>query len=233
MKSEVVYMLGIVAVGFLVNYALRALPFILFAGRDRELPKWVSRFGDLVSPIIIAALIFYSYSGLQWKTAWPYLAGALVVALQLWRRNALLSIVAGTALYMCLVCTGCVSTDYGDIVLDAAHPSIRYSLQGFLIGERYVDPKRVPAILESYDVPHDRVIHILIDAEAEHDLKPARLFMGLLAHNGYRRSVLVSKKRAESHVLTEEEMQRQRPAPPPRSSVGGKKVRYKTAYPSE
>ena len=58
MKSEVVYMLGIVAVGFLVNYALRVLPFVLFAGRDRELPKWVARFGDLVSPVIIAALIF-------------------------------------------------------------------------------------------------------------------------------------------------------------------------------
>lgn len=139
---------------------------------------------------------------------------------------------AWAALCICLFCAGCVSNDYGDIVLDAAHPSIRYSLQGFLIGERYVDPKRVPAILESYDVPHDRVIHILIDEEAERDLKPARIFMGLLAHNGYRRSVLVSKKRAESHVRTEEEMARerqQRPSPSPRSSMGGKKIRYKGA----
>ena len=226
MKGEILYMLGIVAVGFLVNYALRALPFVLFASRDRELPKWVSRFGDLVSPVIIAALIFYSYSGLQWKTAWPYLAGSLVVALQIWRRNALLSIVAGTVLYMCLVCTGCFSPDYGDIVLDAAHPSIRFSSQGFLIGERYVDPRKVPSILESYDVPHDRVIHILIDEEAERDLKPA--------HDGYRRSVLVSKKRAESHVRTEEEMalerqqratQSSRHASPP----GKRKIRYKGA----
>lgn len=233
MKSEVVYMLGIVAVGFLVNYALRALPFVLFAGRDRNLPKWVSRFGDLVSPVIIAALIFYSYSGLQWKTAWPYLAGVLVVALQLWRRNALLSIIAGTVVYMCLVCTGCASNDYGDIVLDAAHPSIRYSTHGIRIGERYVDPKRVPAILKSYDVPTDRVIHILIDEESEHNLKPARAFMGLLAHNGYRRSVLVTKKRAESHVRTEEEMalERQQYAPPPRhaSPSGKRKIRYKSS----
>ena len=201
MKGEILYMLGIVAAGLFVNYALRALPFLVFAGRDRELPKWVSRFGDLVSPVIIAALIVYSYSGLQWRTA--CLAGAFVVALQLWRRNALLSIVAGTVLYMCLICTGCMSTDYGDITLDAAHPSIRYSTNGFLIGERYVDPAKVPSILESYDVPHDRVIHILIDDDAERNLRPARLFMGLLAHNGYTRSVLVSRKRAESHVLTE------------------------------
>ena len=234
MKGEILYMLGIVAVGFLVNYALRALPFVLFASRDRELPKWVSRFGDLVSPVIIAALIFYSYSGLQWKTAWPYLAGSLVVALQIWRRNALLSIVAGTVLYMCLVCTGCFSPDYGDIVLDAAHPSIRYSSQGFLIGERYVDPRKVPSILESYDVPHDRVIHILIDEEAERDLKPARAFMGLLAHDGYRRSVLVSKKRAESHVRTEEEMALERQQRATQSSrhaspAGKRKIRYKGA----
>ena len=234
MKSEVVYMLGIVAVGFLVNYALRALPFVLFAGRDRELPKWVSRFGDFVSPVIIAALIFYSYSGLQWKTAWPYLAGVLVVALQLWRRKALLSIIAGTVVYMCLVCTGCASNDYGDIVLDAAHPSIRYSTHGIRIGERYVDPKRVPAILKSYDVPNDRVIHILIDEESEHNLKPARAFMGLLAHEGYRRSVLVTKKRAESHVLTEEEIaleRQQRPAPSPHhaSPTGKRQIRYKSS----
>ena len=133
-----------------------------------------------------------------------------------------------------LLAPGCMSTDYGDITLDAAHPSIRYSAQGFMIGERYVDPAKVPSILEGYDVPHDRVIHILIDEEAEQNLRPARLFMGLLAHNGYTRSVLVSKKRAESHVRTEEEMalERQRQyAPSPRrvSPSGKRQIRYKSS----
>ena len=235
MKNEIVYMFGIVAVGFLVNYALRALPFLLFAGRDRELPKWVSRFGDLVSPVIIAALIFYSYSGLQWKTVWPYLAGMLVVGLQLWRRNALLSIVAGTTLYMCLICTGC-ATGPKEIVLDAAHPSIRYSVDGFLVGDTFVEPKRIPGMLESFDVPHDRVIHILVDEDAERDLKPARSFMGLLAHHGYTRSVLVSKKKTESRVLTEEEkMQSGRSNPgsirrtQPSQKGGKRQIRYKGA----
>ena len=77
--KDVIYMLGVVAVGFAVNYALRALPFILFAGRDRELPRWVERFGAFVSPVIIAGLIVYSYSGLEWKTVYPYLAGAIVM----------------------------------------------------------------------------------------------------------------------------------------------------------
>lgn len=102
MKDEVVYMLGIVAVGFLLNFGLRAVPFILFAGRDRALPAWVERFGSFISPVIIAGLVIYSFAGLEWRTCAPYLAGALVIALHLWRRNALLSIVAGTILYMLL-----------------------------------------------------------------------------------------------------------------------------------
>ena len=238
MKGEIAYMLGIVAVGFVVNYALRALPFLLFAGRDREVPKWISRFGDLVSPVIIAALIFYSYSGLQWKTAWPYLAGALVVGLQVWRRNALLSIVVGTVAYMCLLSAGC-TTGPKEIVLDAARPSIRYSVNGFLVGDRFVDPNRIPRMLEDFEVPHDRVIHILVDEDAERDLKPARSFMGLLAHHGYRRSVLVSKKKAESHVKSESGPEpghgRGGMAPPPPSSPtrgpqsARRQIRYKGA----
>ncbi len=234
MAEEVLHTAGIVAVAWAVTFGLRSLPFLLFAGRGRDVPPSVERFGSIISPVIIAGLIVYSYSALEWRTAWPYIAGVLVVVLQLWRRNALLSIIAGTVVYMCLLSAGCASNDYGDIVLDASHPSIRYSTQGFLIGERYVDPRRVPSILKSYDVPTDSVIHILIDKEAERDLKPARAFMGLLAHNGYRRSVLVTKKRTESHVRTEEEMalERQRQyAPSPRhtSPSGKRQIRYKGA----
>ena len=103
MTDEVAYMLGVVVACFAVNYGLRALPFLLFAGRDRELPQWVERFGSLLSPVIIAVLVVYSYSGLEWKTASLYVAGALTVVLHLWRRNPLASIVAGTVLYMALL----------------------------------------------------------------------------------------------------------------------------------
>ena len=106
MTEEIIYMLCVVAACFAVNYGLRALPFLLFAGRDRKLPKWVERFGSFLSPVIIAALVVYSYSGLEWKTAWPYLAGAVTVGLQLWRHNPLASIVAGTAIYMSLLACG-------------------------------------------------------------------------------------------------------------------------------
>jgi branched-subunit amino acid transport protein AzlD len=40
---------------------------------------------------------------MQWRTAAPYLAAALTVGLQVWRRNPLLSIIAGTVAYMALL----------------------------------------------------------------------------------------------------------------------------------
>ena len=196
MRDEIVYMLGLVAVGFAVNYALRALPFLLFAGRDRKLPKWIERFGDLVSPAIIAVLVVYSFASLKWRSPLPYAVGALVVELQLWRRNALFSIVAGTIVYMGLLCTGCSTTP--PLALDAEHPSIRYSSQGFLVGDRFVDPRAVPRMLESNGVPRERTIHILVEEDAERNLRPARAFMGLLGHHGYRRCVLVTKRHDES-----------------------------------
>ena len=230
MKEEILYMLGIVAVGFAVNFGLRALPFLLFAGRDRTLPPWVEKFGNLISPVIIACLVVYSYSGLAWKTAYPYLAGALTVGLQLGKRNPLASIVAGTVLYMCLLTCGCATQRTLD--LDAQNPAVRVSTQGFLFGDRYVAPAQVPAILEDYDVPHDRVIHILLDADVR-DLRPARLLMAHLRKAGYTRPVLVTKRHAESFVTDRKPKGASvsasgggtRVAPPP----SPKTIRYKRA----
>ena len=193
--KDVIYMLGVVAVGFAVNYALRALPFVLFAGRDRELPRWVERFGALVSPVIIAGLIVYSYSGLEWKTVYPYLAGAIVIGLQVWKRNPLVSIVAGTVLYMAFLNCGC--TTHRSLELDARHPAVRVSTRGVLFGDELVRPQEVPEILEDYDVPHDRVIHIRLDPDVK-DLRPATAVRVGLARAGYTRSILVTERHAES-----------------------------------
>lgn len=103
MADEILYMLGIVAAGFVVNFGLRALPFILFGGRDRTIPPWIDRVSGFISPVIIAALVVYSFAGLAWRTPWPYVAGVVVVGLQVWRRNPLLGIVVGTIIYMLLL----------------------------------------------------------------------------------------------------------------------------------
>lgn len=104
MESErILYLVAATATGWAVTYALRALPFMLLPGKSRELPAWAHRTGRFISPVIIAALIIYSFASLEWRSCAPYLAGALTLALQLKWRNALVSITAGTALYMTLL----------------------------------------------------------------------------------------------------------------------------------
>ena len=96
----------------LLSYLLRALPFLLFGGAKTP-PRLVTYVGRVLSPAAIAMLVVYCYAGEALKppspdasclaAAAPYLAGTLTVALQLVRRNPLISILAGTALYMALV----------------------------------------------------------------------------------------------------------------------------------
>lgn len=200
MKDEIVYMLGVLATVFAVNYLLRALPFIIFPNSHRALPGWVAKFGRVISPIIFAGLIVYCYAGLQWKTAWPYVAGAVTVALQIWRRNALVSIVAGTVLYMLLLgCCGCATT-HREIQLDGQHPSIRLSRQGVHFGTRRVTPDEVVEILDDFDVSREQTIHIRIDNDVT-DLRPARALMGRLGEAGYTSPILVTERHAESRKI--------------------------------
>lgn len=199
MLREILYMLGIIAAGFAVNYVLRALPFVLFAGRDRPLPPWVERFGNIVSPVIIGCLVVYSYACLSWRTPAPFIAGAVTVLLHLWRRNALVSIVAGTIVYMCLLAAGC-TTSSAAIDIDARRPTIVVRTTGVYIGETPVAPQDVPEMLDDADVARDRTIHILLDGEVR-DLTEARQLMGYLAKAGYTRPVLVTKRHAESMAV--------------------------------
>jgi branched-subunit amino acid transport protein AzlD len=199
MLERCLYLAAVILVAWAVTFGLRALPFLLFAGRDRDLPPWVERLGNIISPIIIAGLIIYSYTGLEWRTAYPYIAGALTVGLQLWRRNPLLSILAGTILYMCLLACGCTTTRTFE--LDAAHPAVRVSTTGIYFGEERVEPKDVVEALEDSEVPHTRTIHILIDQEAARNLADAQFLMATLAKAGYTRPVLVTKRHAESEIL--------------------------------
>lgn len=100
MVERVIYLFSALAVGAGMTYLLRAFPFLIFGFRQTELSPRVKRWFDYSSPIIIAGLIIYSYTGLAWQTVWPYLAGAISVGMQIWRGNPLLSILAGTIFYM-------------------------------------------------------------------------------------------------------------------------------------
>ena len=96
----------VIAVCAVVTVALRALPFVCFGGKH-GIPRRIVRLGSVLPPAIMAALVVYCLKGVPYGTlqagAAQLLAAAAVVALHLWKRNTLLSIGAGTALYMILI----------------------------------------------------------------------------------------------------------------------------------
>ena len=73
----------------------------------KKVPAYVTYLGRVLPPAIIGMLVIYCLKDTT-VTAAPFgapelIAGALVVALQAWKRNALLSILSGTAVYMLLI----------------------------------------------------------------------------------------------------------------------------------
>ena len=94
----------LVAAMALVTAALRFLPFLVF---KRRTPPYVVYLGRVLPAALIGMLVVYCLKDVQISTAphgLPELtAAAGVVLIQVWKRNSLLSILAGTALYMFLI----------------------------------------------------------------------------------------------------------------------------------
>ncbi len=84
--------------------ATRAFPFVLFSRRD---PPAVIRFVEkYIPPMVMAVLVVYCLKDIRWSV-WPsgireLVSLAAVVVLHLWKKNAMLSIFGGTALFMLL-----------------------------------------------------------------------------------------------------------------------------------
>ena len=110
-------------------------------------------------------------------------------------KGGILAIVVCTAL-LCGV--GC--TTHRTLELDAKHPAVSVTTLGVKFGDELVRPEEVAGILEDYDVPHDRVIHIQLEPDVK-NLMPARTLMGYLSRAGYTRPVLVTHQHAESANL--------------------------------
>ena len=98
----------LIAVMAAVTILLRFLPFLVFR---KKTPKYVTYLGKVLPPAVIGMLVIYCLKDISPLTA-PFgipalIAAAVVVGLQIWKRNSLLSILAGTAVYMlitqCLV----------------------------------------------------------------------------------------------------------------------------------
>ena len=96
---------ALVAVVAAVTIALRFAPFLLLRGR--ETPKFIAYLGRVLPYAIMGMLVVYCLRGVTFAAVsnWmpQLIATAVVVGLHIWKRNTLLSIIAGTALYMVLV----------------------------------------------------------------------------------------------------------------------------------
>ena len=88
-----------------VTAVLRFLPFLIFGGR--QTPKAISFLGKYLPYAIMGMLVVYCLKDVSILEA-PHgipeaIAVVFVALLHLWKKNTLLSVVAGTLLYMVMV----------------------------------------------------------------------------------------------------------------------------------
>jgi len=95
----------IILVCVVCTYLERLLPFVLFC--KGEPPRWVRYLGKALPTAIMATLVIYCLRSATFTTLAGFAPQAIAVAvtagLHLWRKNTLLSVLGGTAVYMLLV----------------------------------------------------------------------------------------------------------------------------------
>ena len=94
----------LIAVMSLVTILLRFLPFLVFHGQT---PPYIAYLGRVLPPAIIGMLVIYCLKDItpaEHPFGIPELIAVVCTAgLQAWRRNSLVSILAGTVVYMVLI----------------------------------------------------------------------------------------------------------------------------------
>lgn len=106
MRLDTIQSLVIILMVALATQITRWTPFLVFSG-SRKLPRVVEDLGRLLPPAMMGLLVVYCFKNVSWLSgshgAPELLATAAVVGLHLWKKNVLLSIAGGTALYMVLL----------------------------------------------------------------------------------------------------------------------------------
>lgn len=97
----------------LTTFGTRVFPFLFFP-KGKKIPDIVRYLGKVLTPAIIGMLVIYCLRNTTF-TQVPFgipemLAVLLTVVLHVWKRNNLLSIGAGTVVYMFFVQTGIINS---------------------------------------------------------------------------------------------------------------------------
>ncbi|MEU6446692.1 MULTISPECIES: AzlD domain-containing protein [unclassified Streptomyces] len=100
------YLIAAVTVSAAVTWALRAVPFAALAPlRSSRTVQYLSTRMPAGVMLILLAYCLRDVPSTEPRALAPVAALAVTVGLHLWRRNALLSILAGTATHVLLVST--------------------------------------------------------------------------------------------------------------------------------
>jgi branched-subunit amino acid transport protein AzlD len=102
--NELEYLIVVIIVMALSTYFTRLIPFLLFSpGRESSLLNYVAK---STPPMVMMILVIYMLRDMSYysfELVYTSIALAVTIGFQVYKRNALLSIVAGTAVYMFFV----------------------------------------------------------------------------------------------------------------------------------
>lgn len=105
-KIHTEYVLLAILLAAVITFALRALPFLIFYG-ERKMPEFLVKLGAVLPAAIMAVLIIYCLKDIavDWRAnALSKILAVLTVGISYkWKHNTLISIAAGTAVYMILI----------------------------------------------------------------------------------------------------------------------------------
>lgn len=100
---QIILMIAAVALGTMIT---RFLPFLVFSGK-KPVPKYVEYLGKALTGAALGLLVVYGFKNVNVLTGShgipELIALVIITALHIWKRNMLLSIAAGTAVYMLLI----------------------------------------------------------------------------------------------------------------------------------
>lgn len=95
-----------IAIMALLTALLRFLPFLIWGGK-RKTPKIIEKLGRVLPSAIMGMLVIYCLKDINFLSYTSFLpaliSAAVTSALYIWKRNTLVSVLAGTVCNMLLV----------------------------------------------------------------------------------------------------------------------------------